>query len=106
MFVVTDRAQLLAISRGSGRIRWISQLQRYRGGGDNAASGPVFWRGPVLAGGRLMLLSSMGHVSFINPADGRLMQTINANTSFSLPPVVADGTMYALDDMGMLSAWR
>ena len=30
VFVVTDRAQLLAVARSSGRIRWISQLQRFR----------------------------------------------------------------------------
>ena len=106
VFVVTDRAQLLAVSRASGRIRWTSQLQRYRGGGDNARSGPVFWRGPVLAGGRLVLLSSVGHVAFVNPADGAVVQMVSGNTPFSLPPVVADGTMYTLDDMGMLTAWR
>jgi outer membrane protein assembly factor BamB len=30
VFVVTDRAQLLAVSRASGRVRWLSQLQRFR----------------------------------------------------------------------------
>src|SRR5688572_14019053 len=30
LFVVTDRAQLLAIARASGRIRWISQLPAFR----------------------------------------------------------------------------
>ena len=28
VFVVTDRAQLLAVARSSGRIRWMSQLPR------------------------------------------------------------------------------
>ena len=105
VFVVTDRAQLLAVARSSGRIRWISQLQRYRSG-DNARSGAVFWRGPVLAGGRLVLTSSTGRVVFVNPADGSIIQTMNGPTPFSFAPVVADGTMYTLDDMGMLTAWR
>ena len=30
VFVVTDRAQLLAVARSSGRIRWISQLPGFR----------------------------------------------------------------------------
>ncbi|WP_166041407.1 PQQ-binding-like beta-propeller repeat protein [Sphingosinicella sp. YJ22] len=118
VFVVTDRAQLLAVARGSGRIRWISQLQGFREPerrSENSRTGQVtvrpgqgqiFWRGPVLAGGRLVLLSSTGNIVFANPADGAIVQTISGTTPFSLPPVVADGTMYTLDDMGMLTAWR
>ena len=30
VFVVTDQAQLLAVSRAIGRIRWMTQLPRYR----------------------------------------------------------------------------
>ena len=105
VFVVTDRAQLLAVQRSSGKIRWISQLQRYIDH-ENARSGSVFWRGPVLAGGRLVLTSSIGHVLFVNPADGRVIQTQNASSRFSFAPVVANGTMYTLDDAGMLTAWR
>ena len=105
VFVVTDRAQLLAVQRSSGKIRWISQLQRYIDH-ENARSGSVFWRGPVLAGGRLVLTSSIGHVLFVNPADGRVVQTQNASSRFSFAPVVANGTMYTLDDAGMLTAWR
>ncbi|MDB5667777.1 MAG: pyrrolo-quinoline quinone [Alphaproteobacteria bacterium] len=118
VFVVTDRAQLLAVSRAAGRIRWSSQLQGFREPerrSENSRTGQVtvrsgqgqiFWRGPVLAGGRLVLLSSVGNIVFVNPVDGAIVQTINGTASFSLPPVVADGTMYTLDDTGMLTAWR
>ena len=30
LFVVTDDARLLCIARGTGKIRWISQLPHYR----------------------------------------------------------------------------
>jgi outer membrane protein assembly factor BamB len=105
VFVVTDRAQLLAVSRASGRVRWISQLQRYREG-DNERSGPVFWRGPILAGGNLVLASSNGAIVLVNPADGTVRSRISHNGSVSLPPVVANGVMYILDDAGQLSAYR
>src|SRR6185295_9246013 len=64
VFVVTDRAQLLAVSRASGKIRWISQLPRFRHppqdrepdtfGRRRTTPGrdPIFWRGPILAGNR------------------------------------------------------
>lgn len=105
VFVVTDRAQLLAVSRGSGKVRWMSQLQRYREA-DKATSGTIFWRGPVLAGGNLVLAGSNGQIVLANPADGTIRSTIPHNAPVSLQPVVANGVMYILDDMGMLTAYR
>jgi outer membrane protein assembly factor BamB len=105
VFVVTDRAQLLAISRASGKVRWMKQLQRYRSP-EKESSGPVFWRGPVLAGGRLVLASSVGHLIFLNPADGAATRLVRQQVGTSLPPVVANEVLYILDDTGMLSAYR
>jgi outer membrane protein assembly factor BamB len=105
VFVVTDRAQLLAVSRASGKVRWMTQLQRYREP-SNERSGPIFWRGPVLAGGNLVLASSTGQINLVNPADGSVRQTMRQPIGFSLPPVVANGMMYLLDDSGMLNAYR
>jgi len=105
VFVVTDRAQLLAVSRATGGVRWISQLQRYREA-DNERSGPVFWRGPVLAGGNLILASSTGRIVLASPEDGSVRQTINHLAPISLPPVVANGVLYVLDDRGFLTAYR
>jgi outer membrane protein assembly factor BamB len=105
VFVVTDRAQLLAVSRANGQVRWMTQLQRYRSSQDER-SGPVFWRGPILAGGNLVLASSMGQILLVNPADGTVRQSMRHMASISLPPVVANGTMYILDDNGMLTAYK
>jgi outer membrane protein assembly factor BamB len=123
VFVVTDRAQLLAVARSSGRIRWISQLQGFRrppeqhtpSSADLAAGrtgrvrpgeDPLFWRGPILAGNRLILVSSRGQIVFASPIDGAVQQTIEHGTSISLPPIVSNGTLIILDDEGRLTAWR
>lgn len=104
VFVVTDRAQLLAVARSSGRIRWLSQLPHYRN--ERKHSGPIFWRGPVLAGNRLILASSEGQIIFASPVDGSIQTRIDHHATISLPPVVAGGMMYILDDEGKLTAWR
>jgi outer membrane protein assembly factor BamB len=104
VFVVTDQAQLIAISRAAGRIRWISQLTRYRDAEDRR--GAIFWRGPVLAGNRLILTSSIGTVAYVNPVDGAVLSTQEMRTPISLPPIVANNTLYILDDTGRLTAWR
>jgi outer membrane protein assembly factor BamB len=104
VFVVTEQAQLLAIARASGRVRWISQLQRWRDAEDRR--GPITWRGPVLAGGRLVLVSSLGHIVFASPVDGSVQATVAGRAPISLPPVVANNTLYILDDSGRLTAYR
>ena len=118
VFVVTDRAQLVAVARASGRVRWISQLPafvhpprtRERGANgenrDKPGEGPIFWRGPVLAGGRLILTSSQGQIVYVNPADGSVQATVETRSAFSLPPIVANNTLYTLDDRGRLTAYR
>jgi outer membrane protein assembly factor BamB len=104
VFVVTDEAQLLAVARSSGRIRWKAQLPRFRN--EEKRQNPIFWRGPVLAGNRLVLTSSTGQVAFVRPQDGAILSTMDTRTPFSLAPIVANNTLYLLDDSGRLSAWR
>lgn len=104
IFVVTDRAQLLAVARSSGRIRWMSQLPRYRDAEDR--TGPIYWRGPVLAGNRLILTGSNGDIILASPVDGTIQTTWRHRTAMSLPPIVSNNTLLILDNEGKLTAWR
>jgi outer membrane protein assembly factor BamB len=118
VFVVTDRAQLLAVSRGSGKIRWIARLSAFRHPPQERAPdsfgtrrttpgrNPIFWRGPILAGNHLILLSSTGQIAYVSPSDGTIQATIETHSTFSLPPVVAGNMLYVLDDEGRLTAYR
>lgn len=104
VFTLTDDARLLAISRSKGRVRWIAQLQQYRDEKDK--EGPIFWTGPVLAGGQLWIASSRGEVWKVSAAEGSASLFADINQPVSLPPVVADGHLYILDDGGTIHAWR
>lgn len=104
IFVVTDDAQLLAIQRATGRVRWKTQLNRYRDEEDK--EGPLSWVGPVLAGDRLILANSAGHIVNVSPADGSVLSTVATKTPIMLQPVVAGGTLYILNEDGQLTAWR
>jgi outer membrane protein assembly factor BamB len=104
IFVVTDEAQLLCIARATGRIRWLTQLQRYRDAKDK--KGPIAWTGPILAGDRLVLANSAGQLVNVSPYDGAVQSTVETRLRVSLPPVVANNTLYVLHDTGHLSAWR
>jgi outer membrane protein assembly factor BamB len=104
IYIVTADAELLCLSRRDGRIRWISQLQRFKDEGKR--SGQVHWTGPVLGGGRLILLSSHEQAVIVSPLNGEVVGRFELPGTATIPPLVADGTLYVLTDDAQLSAYR
>ncbi|PKP91490.1 MAG: pyrrolo-quinoline quinone [Alphaproteobacteria bacterium HGW-Alphaproteobacteria-16] len=104
LFVLTDDARLLAIARGTGKIRWIQQLQAYRNVKDK--KGPITWTGPILAGDRLWVANSRGQLVSASPTDGAVGATIEVGDAISLTPIVANNMLYVMSDKGVISAYR
>ena len=104
IFTLTDDARLLAISRSTGRVRWITQLQEFRK--EKKKEDPIFWTGPVLAGGQLWVASSRGEVWRVSAGEGSAQLFAELDDPVSLAPVVADGYLYVLDDGGTIHAWK
>jgi outer membrane protein assembly factor BamB len=104
VFVLTDDAKLLCVQRASGKIRWISKLQRYEN--EKKKKNPVSWRGPVLAGGRLIVANSNGELWSVSTAEGSANQVFELKQGLSLGPIVANNMLYVLDDKGQIVAFR
>ncbi|RHW18085.1 pyrrolo-quinoline quinone [Sphingomonas gilva] len=104
LFVVTDEGRLLCLARSNGKVRWATQLARWRDEEDK--KGPISWLGPVLAGGRLALVNSEGQIAYVSPETGQVAATVPTEDNFSLPPLVANSTLYLLGDSGRISAYR
>jgi outer membrane protein assembly factor BamB len=104
VFVVTDEAKLIAVARNTGRVRWITQLPRFRN--EKAKRGQITYVGPVLAGNRLIVANSSGALVEVDPTSGAPRSQISIGKGVSLSPVVANATLYILDDDGRLHAFR
>ncbi|WP_336986974.1 PQQ-like beta-propeller repeat protein [Altererythrobacter aquiaggeris] len=104
IFALTDKAELLAIARSSGKIRWLTQLQQFKDEKDK--KGRISWVGPALAGGKLWLANSRGLVVSVDAASGAVAEFAELNDAVSLPPIVAGGTLYILDEGGKIHAFR
>ncbi len=104
VFVLTNDAKVFAVARGSGRIRWISQLPAFRN--VEKKKNPIRWTGPILAGGRLIVANSEGDIAQIALADGAMTPLAKVNAAVTLPPIVAGGTLYILDESGQITAMR
>lgn len=104
IFVITDEAKLLSIARSSGRVRWVTQLLNYRN--VEKKKDPIYWAGPTLAGSRLWMANSRGEVWTASTADGSTSQFTRLGDPITLAPVVANQTLYILDDGGNITAYR
>lgn len=104
VFALTDEAKLMAIAADTGKVRWLTQLPRYRN--EEKKKNPIFWQGPVLAGGQLWAVNSEGQVYRISTGEGSATLFQELDEPISLPPVVANGTLYILDDSGQITAYR
>ena len=104
IFVVTDEAKLICVYRQNGHIRWITQLPQFQKA--KSKRGQIEYSGPVLAGGRLIVTGSNGALIYVDPTTGAFQSQTTVGAGVSLPPVVANSTLYIYDDRGRLIAYR
>ena len=104
IFAITDDAKLLCISRQNGHIRWINQMPQFEH--PKGKKGQIDYLGPILAGGRLIIAGLNGTLINVDPTTGNFQSQTNAGAGISVPPVVANSTLYVYDDAGRLHAYR
>ena len=104
LFVVTDDAKVICVSRQNGHIRWINQLPQFTKA--KSKKGEIDYSGPILAGGRLVVTGSNGALIFVDPTTGATQGQMSVGAPVSLSPIVANSTLYILDDRGRLNAFR
>jgi len=104
VFVVTDKAKLFCIMRATGKVRWISELPAWTK--PKKKTGPIRWHGPVLAGNKLVLVSTEGALVFADATTGAVQSERDLGQGVTLPPIVADNMLYVLTDQGRLIAYR
>ncbi len=104
IFVITNDAEIAAVSRNDGRIHWVRTLPRYEDPEDQ--EGPIIWTGPILVSDRLIAAGSHGKALAISPYSGRFLGSVELPDGVSVPPVIAGGSVYFLADDADLVAYR
>lgn len=104
VFAVDIDGDLVALTRLDGKIRWVRKLERWKNA--KKRTGPIGWYGPVLAGDRLILVSSEKKMVSVSPETGEIRSESRLGNPARLPPVVANGMLYVLTDDGTLTAYR
>lgn len=104
IFTLTDDARLLAIAKNNGRVRWVTKMREFKN--EKKKKNQIFWTGPVLAGNHLWIASSRGQLSSADVSDGSVTPFKDLGSAVSLAPIVANQTLYVLDDGGKIYAFR
>lgn len=104
VYVMTSDGELVCLLRRDGKVRWLTQLQRYES--PDSKKGLVRWQGPVLASDRLILTSSNGYLITASPYTGKVISAEKLGTGTYLPPVVANNTLYIMTQDAKLVAYR
>lgn len=104
LFVQSSDQSLAAVSADDGRVRWVQNLPRW----DNPAKkrDPLYWSGPLLANGKLILAGTSEIAASVDPVTGRVLGTQKLSGPVSIAPVAAAGSMLILCDDGTLQAFR
>ncbi len=104
VYVLSNDNELICLTRGDGKVRWVRQLPSYED--EKAKEDPIEWAGPVLGSDRLILLSSNGWALSVSPYTGAPLGREQMPAGAFVDPVIADNTLYILSDDGELSAYR
>lgn len=91
LFVFTSDNVLVDMVKYTGKIRWATQLESYKD--PEVRLHPINWRGPVLAGGNLLMVGSHGKMAVIS-ADGKTISFKDIPKDIYTAPVIASSRMY------------
>ncbi len=104
LFVLTDRKELLAIQRGSGRVYWSKFLPDFLD--KKQTKQDIQWFGPVIAQENLIITNSVGEILYLSPQDGHLISKQKINNGFVMAPIIVNNIMLLTIKNGTIIAFK
>jgi outer membrane protein assembly factor BamB len=104
IYAITNQAEVICISRENGRAYWVQALPRYENPED--LEDLIVWTGPILASDRLIVAGSNGEAMSISPYSGKILGVLEMPDRVSIPPIIANGSVFFLSDDAQLVAYQ
>ena len=105
VFTVTLDGRLYAIRRNDGAIRWVTELPGALPIGLVAAENIPRYVGPIVAAGKVIVVSEYGGILLFNADTGALEDDTEVGGRVVTAPQLAAGMMFVLDNSGTLTAF-
>lgn len=106
IFLVNDEAKLVRLDAATGEAIWSVEMPYFTNDKIKRRKGIFAHYGPVMAGGRIVVVSSDGILRAFDPTNGNLVHTAEIPGGAASQPAVAGGTLYVVGGNGQLHAFR
>jgi len=104
VYTVTTGGEVACLSKTSGAVVWTQQLQAFKK--EKKRKDRIAWAGPLLVGEQLLTVSSRGQAVELNPYSGEIIREFKLGDPVFVAPIVANQTVYILNDKAKLTALR
>jgi outer membrane protein assembly factor BamB len=92
LFVIDNSDKLLAVSKKTGGIKWISQLPELKK--PDKPQTKIFYSGVVMAGDKLLISRADGKLLIASPFNGKIEKTFDFDKKISHSPIVVNDKIY------------
>ncbi len=106
IFLVNDQAELVRLDATTGAVIWTVEMPYFTDTKIKRRKSIYAHYGPVLAGGRIMVVSSDGLLRAFDPTNGNLTHSTEIPGGASAQPAVAGSVLYVVGGNGQLHAFR
>jgi outer membrane protein assembly factor BamB len=106
IFLVNDEAKLVRLDAATGEPIWSVEMPYFTKDKIKRRKGIFAHYGPIMAGGRIIVVSSDGILRAFDPVNGTLVHTAEIPGGAAAQPAVAGGTLYVVGGNGQLHAFR
>ncbi len=113
VFLVSLQGELLCVSRETGGIYWMQDLnagiqKKKKGafglGREKLVGKLPIWAGPVMASSRLVMVNSLGEAVAFDPKTGEKTDTIKIGGAGYIAPIAVGNKLFVVTDDGKLVA--
>jgi outer membrane protein assembly factor BamB len=111
VYVVDLSGQLICISRESGQIYWMKDLDEAvktpgKGRKVRNKKARIYWSSPIMASNRLIVADNQGDALAVNPKTGAVLSTLKLGSADLMGPIAVDDMIYFVTDKAELVAIR
>ncbi|MFN7180370.1 PQQ-binding-like beta-propeller repeat protein [Hyphomonas sp.] len=102
LYVLGTGDELACLDAATGEAYWVKQLPSFQN--EEKKKKPISYTAPVVASGRVILVSSRGELLAFSPEDGSQTGSLKLGETVYIEPIAAQGRLYVLTDKGKLIA--
>ncbi|MFN3847224.1 MAG: PQQ-binding-like beta-propeller repeat protein [Paracoccaceae bacterium] len=106
VFVVNDEARLVRMDAATGDVIWWADMPYFVNDKPKRQKAITAHFGPVLAGGRVVVVSGDGLLRMFDATNGTMVATAQIPGGAASAPALANGALYVVGGNGQLHAFR